>query len=292
MTLEGLETRTIVSFDPALTADQLALDGRAAPPAALRRVEQHLDRIRAISGMTEHAQVDSRSNFPTGAGIASSASAFAALTVAACSAAGLDLSLEEISRLARRGSGSACRSVHGGFVEWHAGEDDATSFAELLAPSDHWGLIDLIAIVSRNPKPVGSTEGHLRAASSPLQAARVADTPRRLRLCREAVLGRDFTGLARVAELDSNMMHSVMITSAPPLLYWTPETTRLMHAVIDWRSEGLQVFYTIDAGPNVHCLCSPEDQAEVSARLLAQPGVEQILTAPVGGAARLVPTVE
>jgi diphosphomevalonate decarboxylase len=106
------------------------------------------------------------------------------------------------------------------------------------------------------------------------------------------VLARDFAALANLAELDSNMMHSVMITSSPPLIYWTPETIRLMHAVVNWRSEGLQVFYTIDAGPNVHCLCPTDDLAEVSARLMDLPGVKQVLTAPVGGAARLVPTVE
>jgi len=292
MTLDALETRTTVSYDPALKGDELLLNGELPPAGVLRRVQGHLDRIRSRAGLTSHARVDSQSNFPFGAGIASSASAFAALTLAACAAAGLDLAPEELSRLARRGSGSACRSIHGGFVEWHAGEDDATSFAELLAPSDHWRLADVIALVSHQPKRVGSTEGHIRAASSPLQAGRLADTPRRLRLCREAVLARDFAGLANIAELDSNMMHSVMITSAPPLIYWTPETIRLMHAVVDWRSEGLQVFYTIDAGPNVHCLCPADDQAEVSARLMDLPGVEQVMTAPVGGAARLVPTVE
>jgi len=292
MTLDALETRTSVSYDPALKGDELLLNGQTAPMGVQRRVQEHLDRIRARAGLTAPARVDSRSNFPSGAGIASSASAFAALTIAACAAAGLDLTPEELSRLARRGSGSACRSIHGGFVEWHAGEDDATSFAEPLAPSDHWELCDVIALVSHRPKLVGSTEGHLRAASSPLQAGRLADAPRRLRLCREAVLARDFGGLADVAELDSNMMHSVMITSAPPLLYWSPETIRLMHAVVDWRSEGLQVFYTIDAGPNVHCLCLADIQAEVSARLMDLPGVQQVLTAPVGGAAHLVPTVD
>jgi len=292
MTLDALETRTTVSYDPALKGDELLLNGETAPAGVLRRVRGHLDRIRARAGLTSPARVDSRSNFPSGAGIASSASAFAALTVAACAAAGLDLTPKELSRLARRGSGSACRSIHGGFVEWHPGEDDATSFAEVLAPSDHWGLADVIALVSHQPKLVGSTEGHSRAASSPLQAGRLADTPRRLRLCREAVLARDFAALANLAELDSNMMHSVMITSSPPLIYWTPETIRLMHAVVNWRSEGLQVFYTIDAGPNVHCLCPTDDLAEVSARLMDLPGVKQVLTAPVGGAARLVPTVE
>ena len=136
----------------------------------------HLDVIRARAGLARHARVESRNNFPTGTGIASSASAFAALTLAAAAAAGLTLTEPELSALARQGSGSAARSIPGGFVEWAMGEDGKpdTSFAYTIAPPEHWDLRDVIAVVSQKQKSVGSTSGHALARSSPLQAARVA----------------------------------------------------------------------------------------------------------------------
>lgn len=288
ITLGGLRTEITLDFDPDLSTDELLFNGSPAPASSLDRVRHQLDYIRSRSGMSAAARVTSHSNFPAGAGIASSAAAFAALTVAGCAAAGLDLPARDLSRIARRGSGSASRSIFGGFVEWHTGKDESESFSEAIAGPDHWDLVDLIAVVSRDPKPVSSTEGHSRAASSPLQAGRVADAPRRLAVCREAILAKDFSALAMIAELDSNMMHGVMMTSEPPVYYWTAETIRLMRTVRGLRSAGAQVFFTIDAGPNVHCLCPASQAAEISSKLLDVPGVYQVLSATVGGPARLV----
>jgi diphosphomevalonate decarboxylase len=230
----------------------------------------------------------SASDFPIGAGLASSASAFAALTVAAARAAGLSLTPTELSRLARHGSGSACRSIFGGFVEWLPGADDRTSFAAPLAGADHWALADLIAIVSGEAKPIGSSEGHRLAPTSPLQAARVATANSRIEKCRGAVLRKDFALLAAVVELDSHMMHAVMQTSTPPLLYWSAASITVMTAVRDWRLAGLDIAYTLDAGPNVHCLCPAAEVDLVSERLLSLPGVIQVLQAGVGAEARLL----
>ena len=133
--------------------------------------------------------------------------------------------------------------------------DDETSYAYSIAPADYWDLVDCVAVISRVHKPTGSTEGHALADTSPLQAARLADAPRRLDLCRQAILERDFEALAQVVELDSNMMHAVMMTSSPPLVYWQPATLAIMHAVSTWRQQGLPACYTNDAGPNVHVLC-------------------------------------
>ena len=235
-----------------------------------------------------YAAVDSQNNFPIAAGIASSAAAFAALSLAASKAIGLDLNEKELSRLARRGSGSACRSIPGGFVEWRPGSSDADSFAYSIAPCGYWDLADCIAIVSTGPKSVGSSEGHSLAGSSPFQKARVADTSRRLKLCRSAIQSRDFEALAAIVELDSNMMHAVMITSQPALLYFLPGSITVMQAVINWRKNGLQVCYTMDAGPNVHVLCPSETADEVTLRLEQLPGVYQVLVAHPGEAARLV----
>jgi len=240
-----------------------------------------------MANITERAEVISENNFPSGAGIASSASAFAALALAGSKAAGLKLDERELSRLARRGSGSAARSIPGGFVEWQAGTDDEDSFAFSIAPPDHWELVDCIAIVTAAHKKTGSTEGHSIAGTSPLQAARVADTPRRLEICRTGILNRDFNAFASIVELDSDMMHAVMMTSSPRLIYWQPATLEIIQAVQKWRKNGLAVCYTIDAGPNVHVISPSQEREEVEKRLLRLPGVHQVLTARPGGPARL-----
>jgi diphosphomevalonate decarboxylase len=288
MNLDGLYTRTQVSFDPALASDQIVINDRPATDTAQQRVGRLLDRVRGMSGRHEFVRVISQNNFPTGAGIASSASAFAALSLAATTAVGLDLSQADLSRLARTGSGSACRSIPGGFVEWRAGDDDETSYAYSIAPPEYWDLTDCVAIVSLAHKPIGSTEGHALASSSPLQAARVNDAPRRLDLCRRAIRDRDFEAFSEVVELDSNLMHAVMMTSNPPLLYWEPATLAIIHAMQAWRSSGIPVCYTIDAGPNVHVLCPSELASEVVARLNQIPGVEDVLSAPPGPPAHLI----
>ncbi|MDX9863596.1 MAG: diphosphomevalonate decarboxylase [Anaerolineaceae bacterium] len=288
MNLAGLETRTTVTVDAALPADSLTLNGQALHGPPLERVSAFLDVVRGMAGIDGYAHVSSENNFPMGAGIASSAAAFAALSLAASAAYGLSLDEAALSRLARHGSGSACRSVPGGFVEWLAGDGDATSYAASIAPADHWLLADCVAVVAAGHKTVGSTAGHTLAGSSPLQNARLAQAEERLTLCRQAILGRDFDALAEVVELDSNLMHAVMMTSTPPLFYWQPATLGIMQAVEAWRSQGLPVCYTIDAGPNVHVLCPREKAAEVQQRLAAMPGVQQVLTAHAGGRAHLL----
>ncbi|MEI7847754.1 MAG: diphosphomevalonate decarboxylase, partial [Chloroflexota bacterium] len=203
MNLDGLFTRTTVSFQPSLALDELIINEHEVTGKGLERVSSILDIVRQSAGFQIKAEVISESNFPTGAGIASSAAAFAALALAASKAAGLDWSEAAISRLARLGSGSASRSIPAGFVEWHMGSGDQDSYAVSIAPAEHWNLADCVAIVSAGQKAIGSTEGHALAPSSPLQAARVLDVPRRLDLCRQAILGRDFEALAAVIEQDS-----------------------------------------------------------------------------------------
>jgi diphosphomevalonate decarboxylase len=244
--------------------------------------------VRDLAGKKLFARVQSENNFPTGAGIASSAAAFAALSLAASHAIGLDLNPTQLSRLARTGSGSACRSVPGGFVEWREGTRDADSYAFSIASHDHWALVDCVAVVKVGHKPVGSTEGHSLAGSSPLQATRVADTPRRLEICRQAIEEHNFPMLADIIEHDSNMMHAVMMTSRPPLFYWEPASLALMQAVGAWRRQGLPVAYTLDAGPNVHVICEAQAVPTVLEKLQAVDGVQQVLIAKVGGPARLL----
>jgi diphosphomevalonate decarboxylase len=287
--LAELHTRTTVIWDESLDADAVTInDERVSGPAAAR-VTHHLNHVRQLAKHDGHAQVVSSNNFPAGAGIASSASAFAALSLAATAALNLHLPERELSALARLGSGSASRSIPGGFVAWYDAPTHADSFAETFAPAHHWDLVDLIAVVSREHKKTGSTSGHPLAATSPLQAARIATAPDRFEQCKAAVLDRDFSTLARVVELDNNMMHSVMMTSDPVLLYWLPETLRIMHMVQTWReNDGLAVCYTIDAGPNVHCICTASAADHIEPALRQLPGVMDVYRATPGGPAALV----
>ncbi len=287
MNLGGLHTRTTVTFDPTLPADHLTLNGQPQRGAALARVAAFLDIVRQMATHTQFARVESANNFPTGTGIASSAAAFAALALAASTAAGLQLNEPALSALARRGSGSASRSVPAGFVEWQPGKAH-NSHAVSIAPPGHWALVDLIAIVSQEHKSTGSTQGHALADSSPLQAARVADTPRRLSQCRAALLQRDFAALADIIEHDALMMHAVMMTSQPALIYWQPATLGIMHAVQSWRAAGQPLAFTIDAGPNVHVICEAGSAPDIATRLGELPGVLQVLSATPGGAVQLV----
>lgn len=288
MNLDGLTTRTTVSFQPSLAFDELIINGHEVTGAGLDRVSYILDIIRGMANVHDRAEVMTENNFPAGAGIASSASAFAALALAGSTAAGLNLREPELSRLARRGSGSASRSIPGGFVEWQVGTTDDDSFAFSIAPADHWNLVDCIAIVSASHKKTGSTEGHSIAPTSPLQAARVADAPRRLELCRQAILDKDFNAFASIVELDSDMMHSVMMTSTPALHYWKPASIDVMNSVRAWRVDGLPACYTVDAGANIHVMTIESEAHIVEKRLREIRGVEDVLVARPGGAAKIV----
>src|SRR3990172_5561652 len=288
MNLDGLSTRMIVSFQPSLSFDELIINRHEVLGKVLDRVSSILDLVRGMAGITMNAEVMSENNFPAGAGIASSAAAFAGLALAASKAAGLTLSERELSRLARRGSGSAARSIPAGFVEWQMGTGDEDSFAFSIAPADHWDLVDCIAVVTSAHKKTGSTEGHALAGTSPLQSARVADTPRRLKICRNAILKKDFESFANIIEHDSDMMHAVMMTSNPPLMYWQAATVDVFHAVREWRASGFPVAYTVDAGANVHVICMREQAKEVEKSLRELPGVENVLVAGVGGGAKIV----
>lgn len=288
MNLDALCIVTTVAFDAGLESDTLTINDAPPSEATLQRVSQHLDRVRALAETQARARVVSRANFAAGTGLASSAAAFAALTVSAATALDLDLPQETLSGLARLGSGSACRSVPPGFVEWVAGDRHETSLARSIAPPDHWALCDCIAILDTTHKAVGSREGKARASTSALNQMRVAGGADRAKACKAAILQRDLGRLGRVTEAESVMMHAVTMTSHPPIVYWTPDTLRVIRAVVAWRAEGLAVYHTEDAGPNVHCICEEADASEVARRLKALPGVKTVLIARPGEGTRIV----
>lgn len=285
MTLADAYTKTTVAWDPtgALDKDDITLDGIKLDDRAAARLVRHLDRLRVLSGVEYRARVVSENNFPMASGIASSASGFAALTVAGCAALGMDYDAARLSRIARLGSGSASRSLYGGYVEWEQGYDDGSSVARQLFPKEHWQLYDVVAVVSTGEKRVSSENGHKIAATSPLNAGRVASLNDALAEVRQAIELRDIEQLGRVSERDALAMHGVMMTGDPSLNYWEPTTIELMHAVRFWReSDGLAVYFTIDAGPNVHLICEPETVPAVAERLEAMASVQRVIASRPG----------
>lgn len=287
MNLAALTTVTTVEFRSGLATDTAIIDGQPATDQALARVVDHLDRVRALAKTQDRAWVVSRSDFPIGTGLASSASAFAALSLAATQAAGLELADGDLSRLARLGSGSACRSVPAGFTIWR-GEDDQTSYARQVAPPEHWDLHDVVAVVTRQHKKVGSYKGHDLAPTSPLHQARLAAVPELLAMVQRAIQNRDLAAMGAALEQDALAMHGVMLTSQPSLLYWEPETVAVLQAVRRWRGDGLPVYFTLDAGPNVHCICAAADAAEVKMRLGNLAVVRDVLVSGPGSGVRRV----
>ena len=288
MNLEGLATTTSVIFNAQLKEDSLTLNKKRLRGPALDRVHIFLNLVRGLANKNLFAEVTSENNFPTGAGIASSASAFAALAMAATKAIGLNLTEIELSRLARHGSGSACRSIPDGFVEWFCGDRDENSYAASIASHDSWDLVDCIALITASHKEVGSTTGHHLAHTSPLQTARIQDAQRRLDICRSAILKQDFQKLADIVELDSNLMHAVMMTSTPPLFYWEPQTLEVMRKVREWRSQGIPACYTVDAGPNVHVICLASAFEKIKHNLEQMNFVQRVIIARPGSGAAVL----
>lgn len=233
---------------------------------------EQIERIRELAGKTERVHVKSSNSFPSSAGIASSASGFCALTSALLLVYGLKAPFEdkkELSKLVRlSGSGSAARSVMSGFVELIGGDAHHASYAVQIADANHWDLCDVIAIIDSGMKKTPSSEGHRTASTSPYFETRLIEMQDRIKYARKALLEKKFEKLGKAIEQDTISMHTVMMTSKPPLYYWAPGTIDVMNHVLKWREEdNLQAYFSIDAGANVHVICQAPDATEVSNRL-------------------------
>jgi diphosphomevalonate decarboxylase len=291
VTLDSLWTRTRVTFDAALDEDQLQLNGERNS-GELARVSHCLDLLRERARVELRARIESRNNFPTGAGLASSASGFAALVRAADAALDLRLDARELSILARRGSGSAARSIFGGFVEMAVGDrpDGQDAHARPVLSAAQWPLAVVVAVTSKAAKHTGSTDGMERSRrTSPFYADWVATAPEDVVAGRNAVLARDFEALAALSEYSCLKMHAVMLASRPGLLYWNGATVECLHRVRALRErEGVGVFFTVDAGPQVKAVCLPNDAGRVAAALADVAGVEDVIRSELGEGARVI----
>jgi len=245
-----------------------------APPAFAERVRNHLDFLRNWSKAKGRFRIATENSFPSAAGLASSASGFSALTLAVLGALDRKVAVAEQSALARlSGSGSASRSVMGGYVEWPAVGDfgamssRAECYARQLAPADHWDLRNVIAVVERGAKTTSSLDGHRRARTSPYFRTRLRRLPGRMKTVREAIEERDFDRLGKVVEAEAIDLHCVAMTSDPAIFYWRPATLTVLQAIRDLREDGVSAYGTMDAGANVHVICQPEAEDEVARRL-------------------------
>ena len=284
ITLADLHTTMSVAFDDALASDSLVVNGEENA-AMLPRVARCLN---AVAGSDRQlASITSESNFPIAAGLASSASSFAALVVAADAAVGKSSSRAQLASLAGRASGSAARSLHGGFVELQNTEQDI-SVSPLCDDAD-WPLQVVVAITATGPKAVGSTEAmELSRKTSPFYERWVEQQESDLDEARSAIADRDFKRLAAVAEHNCLKMHSVMWGSRPPMVYWNSATLACMETVRQMQSESVPVFFTIDAGPQLKAVCEPAVTDDVQQRLAATPGVEAVMVTGLGTGARLI----
>lgn len=284
VTLDSLWTRMSVEFRDGADADSLSVN-EAPVPAMQERVSRCLDLV--AGSRRRRAQVSSEGNFPIGAGLASSASAFAALVVAADKAAGESRDTQALARLAGASSGSAARSLYGGFVELTAG-DDRIAVRPLLAGAE-WPLEVIVAVTEEGPKPVGSGEAMIRGQrTSPFYSSWIERQENDLTTAREAVLAKDFAKLAAVAEHNCLKMHSVMWSSKPPIVYWNEATISCLETIRALQAEGQPVFFTIDAGPQVKAVCLPEAADAVAQALRQTSGVVNTMQSRLGSGATLV----
>ena len=278
ITLSGLATRTTVQFDPALSADRFALNGQEETGEARDKVSRFLDLVRAQAGLSHRARVDSANDFPTASGLASSASGFVALAAAATSAAGLRLSPRELSGLARQGSGSAARSVLGGFVEM-----TLEGYAQPLLSETAWDLRMVVGVTTEKAKAVSSGRAMEHTTQTSPYFGAWADThPADLEGARQAIAQRDLERLGLICEASCLKMHAAMLAAQPGLIFWNGATVDLMHRVRALRAQGTQAYFTIDAGPHVKVLCATPEVDAVERAVREVPGVLRTLIASPG----------
>ncbi len=291
VTVDKFVTRTSVRFNPKLEQDVIYLNNKKVQRQHSKRIRFFLDLVREMAEDQRFAEVHSFNNFPTAAGLSSSSAGFAALALSASRAAGLNLGSSDLSVLARRGSGSAARSIHGGFVELLFGnrEDGRDSRARPIGGKGFWPICIMIAITAKSPKDISSRDGmRLTSRTSPYYQSWIKSTQTDLPEMRTAILARDITKVGELTERSCLRMHGAMLSADPGIIYWNGGTLSVIEAVRDLRAQGYPVYFTIDAGPQVKIICEQASKSVVEAALKSCAGVVQLIATRPGGAARLV----
>lgn len=264
MTLDAFYTDT--SIEKTTGDNEFYLNGKKQDENGKKRVFAYLHILQKKFGYSDNLIVKSTNHVPTSAGLASSSSAFAALVAAFCRYYELDLDKTELSRLARIGSGSASRSIFGGFAVWQKGDSDETSYAYALDEKPDIDLRLLAIELNTNQKKISSTQGMQEAQSSPFFKPWLERNEAELNQMIQFIKDKNFTGIGQLAELNANEMHAINLTAQPEFTYFEPDTIRAIKLVEQLRAEGIECYYTIDAGPNVKVLCSLRNSKEISQR--------------------------
>ncbi len=277
MCLSNLLTTTTVEFSKDYEKDLVTINGETEEGEA-SRVVRHLERVRELANISAFAKVISENNFPIGTGLSSSASGFAALSLAASKAAGLELDEKHLSILARQGSGSACRSVPSGFVEWLDGDSSESSYAKTIFPASHWKtLVDVVAIASEDKKDIPTTEGMKTLSSSPFATLRVEGMKEKNKLVKRFIEEKDFSQLGTLIESEALELHAIMLTQSPPLIYLQPNTILIIKLVQRWREEGLECYFTLNTGQDVHILVEEKSLEILKEKLKQIPEVKEFI---------------
>ncbi len=287
MSLSNLLTTTTVEFSKEYKKDQITINGGGIEEGDEQRIIKHLDRVRHLANISLKAKVVSNNNFPSGTGLSSSASGFAALTVSAASAAGLKLKDKELSILARQGSGSACRSIPSGFVEWLDGNTSETSYAKQIFPENYWDIADIVAVVSIGKKEVSTSLGQKSAQSSPFMKIRQSHMKEKNRKVKKLIKEKNFKEFGELVEQEALELHTIMLTQYPPLIYWTPGTLKIMKLTSHWRTDDIPVYFTINTGQDIHLICEQKDVKKVKAKLKEIEEVKDIIVNTPGEGTRL-----
>lgn len=294
MNLAKLWTKTRVEFFPSFKKDEvwIAFFGEKSQlmqGTKADRVIAQVERLRKLAGVTFKAKIVSENNFPAGVGIASSASAFAALTLACVKALGISVTQKKLSILTRLGgSGSAIRSIPDGIVEWIQGSSSDTSYAKTLADETYWDLADVVLVVSTEEKKASSLEGHEAVNTSPFYKARLQTLPQRLKIVRSAIRQKNLQLLGEELEKEALSLHSVAMSCDPPIFYLNGGTFFAIQDIYELRSKNIPVYFTMDAGPNVHAICLQKDMQKIRAYFEKKPYIQHIFTSEIGKGARVI----
>lgn len=287
MCLSNLYSLCTVEFSPKYHQDEFVfLDEKVVLDEEKTRVLEVLDRVRKLAGTQVKAKVVSKNNFPKATGIASSASGLSSVTMAALGSLEIYLNEKELSKMARFASGTACRSIPSGFVEWKRGTSEANSYSVSLFPKNHWQICDLVAVVTHEMKKVSSTEGHKIADTSPFYQARLKAMPAKIKALKAALKNKNFTKFGQISETEALNMHAICLTSTPMVWYFNTSTLEIIRQIIELREDNkIESYFTIDAGPTVHVICQEKDASKLKSILEKINGVSQVsLNYPADGA--------
>ncbi|MDK4468023.1 diphosphomevalonate decarboxylase [Enterococcus hirae] len=284
LTLDAFYTETEVSFSEAYTEDQFYLDNQLQDEKATKKISAFLDIVREKTGTTKKAKVISQNFVPTAAGLASSSSGLAALAGACNEALKLGLDDQALSRLARRGSGSACRSIFGGFVEWEKGHDDQSSYAHPISSDgfeDHLAMVFLL--LNEQKKDVSSRDGMRRTVeTSSFYQGWLDSVEADLYQLKQAIKTKNFQLLGETMEQNGLKMHGTTLAARPPFTYWSPDSLKAMQAVRDLRNQGIPCYFTMDAGPNVKVLVQKDHLDKVKTTFSDLFSSQQVISAFAG----------